>query len=70
MLKIDLDVLLFDFVILIYDVVFLFMGLMYDQIMNIMDLLIILSLNNVFINPFVICLWDVWYYDYDLIMKF
>ena len=55
MLKIDLDVLLFDFVILIYDVVFLFMGLMYGQIMNIMDLLIILSLNNVFINPFVLC---------------
>jgi hypothetical protein len=58
-LKIDLDVLLFDFVILKYDVVFLFMGLMYDQIMNIMDLLIILDLNNVFINPFVICLCDV-----------
>lgn len=52
MLKIDLDGLLFDFVILIYDVVFLFMSLEYDQIMSIMDRLVILDLNNVFISPF------------------
>jgi hypothetical protein len=51
-LKIDLDGLLFDFVILIYDVVFLFMSLEYDQIMSIMDRLVILDLNNVFISPF------------------
>lgn len=71
MLKIDLDVLLFDFVILIYDVVFLFMGLMYDQIMNIMDLLIILDLNNVFINPFVICfMWCmIWlWFNYEILI--